>query len=198
MRSLIATFKVFLLIVIYLITIPLQALNRVLLNNTRLFFIVPYLFHGSLRRVFGIKVRLQGTVEKDKQVVYVSNHLSYLDIPLLGSFLPAHFVSKDDVQSWPILGLLATLAKTIFISRTPSKALKSIEQMKEAGARRAMPLPVSIPAHSSLMSSASARLADRIASVEISSLLDCKSTQYRPATFYFLQRLLCYLPHFQR
>lgn len=39
--------------------------------------------------------------------------------------------------------------------------------MKAAGAKRALPLPVSIPAHSSLMSPASARLAERIASVEV-------------------------------
>jgi len=40
--------------------------------------------------------------------------------------------------------------------------------MKEAGAKRALPLPVSIPAHSSLMSPASARLAERLSSVEVS------------------------------
>jgi [acyl-carrier-protein] S-malonyltransferase len=39
--------------------------------------------------------------------------------------------------------------------------------MKAAGARRALPLPVSIPAHSSLMSSASERLAERISSINI-------------------------------
>jgi len=40
--------------------------------------------------------------------------------------------------------------------------------MKEAGAKRALPLPVSIPAHSSLMSPASARLAERLSNVEVS------------------------------
>lgn len=40
--------------------------------------------------------------------------------------------------------------------------------MKEAGAKRALPLPVSIPAHSSLMTPASAKLADRLASVDVS------------------------------
>lgn len=39
--------------------------------------------------------------------------------------------------------------------------------MKAAGAKRALPLPVSIPAHSKLMSPASARLAERLASIEI-------------------------------
>jgi len=40
--------------------------------------------------------------------------------------------------------------------------------MKEAGAKRALPLPVSIPAHSQLMTPASERLAERIASIEVS------------------------------
>jgi [acyl-carrier-protein] S-malonyltransferase len=39
--------------------------------------------------------------------------------------------------------------------------------MKEAGAKRALPLPVSIPAHSSLMSPASARLEQRLAGVSV-------------------------------
>lgn len=39
--------------------------------------------------------------------------------------------------------------------------------MKEAGAKRALPLPVSIPAHSSLMSPASARLAERLSTVDV-------------------------------
>ena len=40
--------------------------------------------------------------------------------------------------------------------------------MKEAGAKRALPLPVSIPAHSQLMTPASERLAQRISSIEVS------------------------------
>ncbi|MFT4634971.1 MAG: [acyl-carrier-protein] S-malonyltransferase [Arenicella sp.] len=40
--------------------------------------------------------------------------------------------------------------------------------MKAAGAKRALPLPVSIPAHCSLMSPASTRLAERLAGIEVS------------------------------
>lgn len=45
---------------------------------------------------------------------------------------------------------------------------RATKTMKEAGAKRALPLPVSIPAHSSLMTPASKRLAERIASIDVS------------------------------
>ncbi|NND81038.1 MAG: ACP S-malonyltransferase [Gammaproteobacteria bacterium] len=55
----------------------------------------------------------------------------------------------------------------VVIAGSAAAIERGIEQLKAAGARRALPLPVSIPAHSSLMSSASARLAERIAQVDI-------------------------------
>ena len=47
----------------------------------------------------------------------VSNHLSYLDIVVICSITPTVFVSKAEVQHWPVFGWLATLGGTIFIQR---------------------------------------------------------------------------------
>lgn len=47
----------------------------------------------------------------------VSNHLSYLDIAVIGSQFPCVFVSKAEVRDWPILGTLATLSGTVYIDR---------------------------------------------------------------------------------
>ena len=55
----------------------------------------------------------------------------------------------------------------VVIAGSAAAIERALVMMKEAGARRALPLPVSIPAHSSLMSSASARLAERISSIDI-------------------------------
>ena len=55
----------------------------------------------------------------------------------------------------------------VVIAGSANAIERGIEQLKAAGARRAIVLPVSIPAHSSLMSSASARLAERIDSIEL-------------------------------
>lgn len=132
MRRIIASLKIFLLVIICLVTLPLMAFSRLFLIKTRYFYIVPKLYHGTLCLVFGIRKKITGNIIKDKQVLFVGNHLSYLDIPLLGSFLSATFISKEEVQKWPILGLLATIAKTIFISRDPAQANIALKQMKEA------------------------------------------------------------------
>jgi 1-acyl-sn-glycerol-3-phosphate acyltransferase len=46
-----------------------------------------------------------------------ANHLGYVDILVLGSFCPAIFVAKSDVDSWPVFGWLSRNAGTIFVSR---------------------------------------------------------------------------------
>ncbi len=48
----------------------------------------------------------------------VSNHLSYLDIIAYSALVPCVFVAKKEVASWPILGLFARMAGTIFVDRT--------------------------------------------------------------------------------
>ncbi len=55
----------------------------------------------------------------------------------------------------------------VVIAGTAAAIERAAPAMKEAGAKRALPLPVSIPAHSTLMSPASARLAERLASIEV-------------------------------
>ena len=51
------------------------------------------------------------------QGLLVSNHLSYLDIIVLGSLHPFAFVAKSEVKSWPIIGWCARAAGTVFVRR---------------------------------------------------------------------------------
>jgi len=55
----------------------------------------------------------------------------------------------------------------VVVAGTAAGIEKAALAMKEAGAKRALALPVSIPAHSSLMSPASERLAERLSQVEM-------------------------------
>jgi 1-acyl-sn-glycerol-3-phosphate acyltransferase len=74
--------------------------------------------HRSARRhikVFGCHPEIFGAIPPSG--LLVANHLSYLDIVLIGSVTPAVFVSKADVRQWPLFGWLATLSGTVFIQR---------------------------------------------------------------------------------
>lgn len=47
----------------------------------------------------------------------VCNHVSYLDILVLGSIAPAVFVAKNEVAGWPVFGWFARNCGTIFVRR---------------------------------------------------------------------------------
>ena len=77
------------------------------------------LYWSTICRLIGMKVRVIGepATGGDRPVVYASNHSSWLDVPVLGGNLLACFVSKDDVGQWPVVGQVARLGRTIFVSR---------------------------------------------------------------------------------
>ncbi len=49
--------------------------------------------------------------------LWVSNHVSWMDIPVVGSVSPAFFLSKAEIGDWPIFGKLVHAAGTVFIKR---------------------------------------------------------------------------------
>jgi len=69
-------------------------------------------------RAGGITIAVHGTPDRRRPVLYVSNHLSYLDIVILGTVLSANFVSKAEVVDWPVIGWMSRLNDTIMIDRT--------------------------------------------------------------------------------
>jgi lyso-ornithine lipid O-acyltransferase len=74
--------------------------------------------HWGCRRVLGVfqlKVTVTGPVPQ--KGLLVSNHLSYLDVLVFSALTPAVFVAKQEVRSWPVFGLFARLAGTVFVDR---------------------------------------------------------------------------------
>lgn len=73
----------------------------------------------AVSRGLGMKVRVRGSRPRPlpDKMLFVSNHLSYLDIVVLASVWPLAFVSRHDVAGWPVVGLLARLVGTIFVNR---------------------------------------------------------------------------------
>ena len=70
-----------------------------------------------------MRTRIVGTPLK-RHVLFVSNHLSWLDIMVLAGATGAAFVSKDDVARWPVIGWLARLNNTVFVARAERKAVR--------------------------------------------------------------------------
>lgn len=95
---------------------------------------LPRLYHQGTCVIMGFRIRTRGKRSQDGPVLFLCNHLSYLDIPVLGSILPGSFVAKSEVSGWPVFGVMAKLQDTIFIRRERGAAA---EGMREISARLA-------------------------------------------------------------
>jgi 1-acyl-sn-glycerol-3-phosphate acyltransferase len=68
----------------------------------------------------------------------VSNHLSYVDIIVLGSQANCAFVAKSEVANWPIIGLICRTMDTIFIDRKSRKDIRRVMQRIDETLRRGL------------------------------------------------------------
>lgn len=73
--------------------------------------------YSLISSVVGIKIITYGS-PPDRPFVLVSNHLSYLDIPLLGSLSEGVFLSKQEIRNTPLIGFVSDIFGNIFIDRT--------------------------------------------------------------------------------
>lgn len=64
-----------------------------------------------------------------QHALWVSNHVSWVDILVIGSCSPAFYLSKIEVASYPIIGPLAKAAGTLFIRRGSGDAGSVREQI---------------------------------------------------------------------
>ena len=88
----------------------------------RYWLVLPPLYHRFCSWILGIEIVVKGDVSTSKPTLWVANHSSYMDIPVLGSLLLGSFVAKSEVGTWPLFGTLSRLQKTIFINRRPGDA----------------------------------------------------------------------------
>lgn len=70
----------------------------------------------SIIRILGGSVSINGTPLRSGTLL-VANHVAWLDIPLLGGYSPIRFLSKQEVENWPVLGWLANCGGTLYIER---------------------------------------------------------------------------------
>jgi 1-acyl-sn-glycerol-3-phosphate acyltransferase len=82
---------------------------------------------------FGITLQVLGQPPLTGPVLLVSNHVSWLDIPVMHAARHCRFVSKSDVQDWPLIGTLATAAGTLYIERSSRRdAVRMVALMADA------------------------------------------------------------------
>ncbi len=83
----------------------------------------------------GVKLEIIGgqTLPQDESYVFVSNHLSYLDIPALFRAIPhnLHFVAKKEIKYVPFIGWYMYATEMIFVDR--SNRMKAIASLDRAG-----------------------------------------------------------------
>ena len=93
-------------------------------------------WHQRVCNIFGMQKTVSGHVNQ-YPTLFVINHISWFDIPSLGSSVPVHFLSKDEINSWPLVGWLATKAGTLFIKRgfkgAAEQSIKDIIQALQNG-----------------------------------------------------------------
>ncbi|MBB5047079.1 1-acyl-sn-glycerol-3-phosphate acyltransferase [Rhodopseudomonas rhenobacensis] len=103
------------LVTLTLILLPFQLLAMAF--DWRLQRTIPQLFHRALCRLIGVRIRQVGQRSADAPALILSNHVSWLDICVIGALGPVVFVSKSEVARWPVFGWLSRLQRTVFIDR---------------------------------------------------------------------------------
>jgi 1-acyl-sn-glycerol-3-phosphate acyltransferase len=77
----------------------------------------------------GLKLRTFGVPATEGAVLYVANHVSYLDIPVISRIVTGTFVAKAEVSRWPLFGYAARITGTIFINRVGAEAKAQREEL---------------------------------------------------------------------
>lgn len=110
--------------------LPLQllalALGRPLVDR------IPLIYHRGVCRIVGIRLERRGVPSRAHPTLFVCNHVSYLDIEVLGALTTGCFVAKSEVASWPVIGLLARLQRSVFVER---RRIRSASQRDALAAR---------------------------------------------------------------
>lgn len=74
-------------------------------------------FFSRIARGFGIRIASHGALDQRPGTLYIMNHISWADIPIILALLDADFVAKSEIVHWPLIGFLARRFGLLFIER---------------------------------------------------------------------------------
>ncbi|CAN5310304.1 lysophospholipid acyltransferase family protein [soil metagenome] len=104
--------RIGLLTLLALALVPLHYLWRLF----RLSSPWPRIFLRTAGRLSGARVSVEGVLLK-RDVFYVSNHVSWIDIPAIAGASGTAFVAKVEIRDAPVVGWLSSLNRTVFVER---------------------------------------------------------------------------------
>jgi 1-acyl-sn-glycerol-3-phosphate acyltransferase len=102
------------------ICLPIWAVMRLFGHGTGM---VSF-FLGRVGWLLGLRVRIVGTPVRGN-VLYVANHITWLDILALGGARYTQFVAKSEIARWPVVGWLAKIGGSVFVARERRSATRS-------------------------------------------------------------------------
>ena len=103
-----------------LLLLPVQA--ALVATKSQLAAAFPRFYHRMCCRILGFRIDAKGTLSERHPTLFVVNHVSYVDITILGALIKGSFVAKSEVAKWPLFGVLAKLQRTVFIERRINSA----------------------------------------------------------------------------
>src|SRR3954471_11809052 len=119
MGNLRLAFRIAWIVGLFLLCVPLHYFWRLLRARSPW----PRWFLGRVGRAAGLRVRVVGApLERD--VLFLANHLSWLDILIVAGASGAAFVAKQEVAEVPVVGWLAGLNNTVFIARSERRGVR--------------------------------------------------------------------------
>jgi 1-acyl-sn-glycerol-3-phosphate acyltransferase len=96
----------------------------------------PRRFLAATARILGVRITSEGR-PLIHDVFYVANHVGWIDIPILAALTGTAFVAQDQIKNWPVVGWLARLNNTVFVSRTERSSVgKQVDELRTALAAR--------------------------------------------------------------
>jgi 1-acyl-sn-glycerol-3-phosphate acyltransferase len=117
-----------LIILLLAILAPLHMLVRPLPGRSPM----PRLFLGAVATIAGVRVTERGHRVR-RGAFFISNHVSWMDIPALAGSTGAAFVGHDGLASMPVLRWLCSLNETVFIARHDRFSVaRQAQQLREA------------------------------------------------------------------
>lgn len=103
----------------------LPGISTLELRGERLDHLAVRLWSAGLMRVFGFRLRRVGE-PLPGGVMFVANHVSWIDIVTMHSQRMMGFVAKREIERWPVVGWLASRAETIFHHRGNAESLGGV------------------------------------------------------------------------